>query len=608
MNSGPLPSTAGGPAGSNGSVDGVINGTSALLDNIVPYAIGRSARTGSDRNYQQIPHRYQYIIPKIWLPDFTNNNGHIAVSHAVDQGDIAFLLYGGSRAWWTSREQFAPRAPQCAFAGIDVVNYILACIQASRTDTWERIRQDMLGRDELFKAVQETAKPGSFSRRNSDFDGLYVFNAVRMLVQQYFVPHGICAGSERQGGQHEHDGGQSVIAPVNFVITMTVDGKNVDLVNYWYDKSMLAGDELIFRLEKKEVNTTFNLSSYYKQSQQTHVKTPQPCWQLVPDLLRQKAGADPNPCRAQNAWYHHRCQGYWRVAQTFQTRAENNINAFHRGMPLEVTFAPVWQSFTDCRDVSSYGKYSVDSTTVTQFTPTDATSHKELFSVATKKGIEFFYEIHESSTGSIFKNSTRYPVFKMESAQNHYKITSWPKYCQVYLDADKSTAVVRNGDMISKQKTGCLHVLVGEKIVPQTFSPHRNSNKIVKTSTRKIEHRTNKKCDMTYEMDVLPSMQQQGADYLVRLYMKEDDDEKLYDADFLRCYDVFSTQIKFNGDIWERDLDHNYKHLSDEYKVTVKFVSKSVGSAPTLATVPLLTDSEGIERRPSQDHTSFVQT
>ena len=110
MNSGPLPSTAGGPAGSDGSIDGVINGTGALLDNITPYAVGKSARTGSDRNYQQIPHRYQYIIPKIWLPLF-HGEDHIPVSHAVDQGDIAFLLYAGSRAWWTSREQFAPRAP-----------------------------------------------------------------------------------------------------------------------------------------------------------------------------------------------------------------------------------------------------------------------------------------------------------------------------------------------------------------------------------------------------------------------------------------------------------------------------------------------------------------
>jgi hypothetical protein len=138
MNSGPLPSTAGGPAGSNGSIDGVINGTSALLENITPYAIGKSARTGSDRNYQQIPHRYPYIIPKIWLPQFLGEE-HIPVSHAVDQGDIAFLLYGGSRAWWTSRDQYQTRAPQCAFAGIDVVNYILACLQASRTNKWEKI-------------------------------------------------------------------------------------------------------------------------------------------------------------------------------------------------------------------------------------------------------------------------------------------------------------------------------------------------------------------------------------------------------------------------------------------------------------------------------------
>jgi hypothetical protein len=149
MNSGPLPSTAGGPAGSDGSVDGVINGTSALLENISPYAVGKSARTGSDRNYQQIPHRFQYIIPKLYLPRF-HSDSHIPVSHAVDQGDIAFLLYGGTRAWWTSKDQFSPRAPPCAFATVEVVNYILLCIQASRTKLWRDIRSEFFT-DEKFK-------------------------------------------------------------------------------------------------------------------------------------------------------------------------------------------------------------------------------------------------------------------------------------------------------------------------------------------------------------------------------------------------------------------------------------------------------------------------
>jgi hypothetical protein len=92
------------------------------------------------------------------------------------------------------------------------------------------------------------------------------------------VTHGICAGSEKQGGQHE-TGTAPVQAAVNFVITMTVDVKNIDLVNYWFDKSVLAGDELIFRLKKETVNRTFQLSSYYKEPQTVRVDTgDRECW------------------------------------------------------------------------------------------------------------------------------------------------------------------------------------------------------------------------------------------------------------------------------------------------------------------------------------------
>lgn len=351
MNSGPLPSTAGGPAGSDGSVDGVINGTSALLENISPYALGKSARTGSDRNYQQIPHRFQYIIPKLFLPHFHHGKDKpIHVSHAVDQGDIAFLLYGTDRGWFTSRDQFRSKAPPCAFAGIDVVNYILLCLQASPHGDWKAVCKDLIDDTDVLSVLdrRRTKLPAK------DLDNLKIFRAVRMLVQQCFVPHGICAGSEHQGGQHEHDGGQPVQAAVNFVTTMTVDGKNVDLVNYWYRHNMVAGDELVFRLERQEISSkTFTLSSYYKQPVSETVTPNNPVdshyWQLVPDILRGRAEFKPEA-----QWYDHRSEGYWRIAQTFQTRAQNNALAFSRGLPLEVTFSPVWHSFSDC--LNAYGK------------------------------------------------------------------------------------------------------------------------------------------------------------------------------------------------------------------------------------------------------------
>jgi hypothetical protein len=422
MNSGPLPSTAGGPVGSDGSIDGVINGTSALLENISPYAIGKSARTGSDRNYQQIPHRFQYIIPRLYIPHFDNER-RIHISHAVDQGDIAFLLYGGERAWLTTDNQFGARAPPCAFATIEVVNYILLCMQASTTKNWELIRDDLIKYDEFKEAMKRRSQ-----HKSQEFDAFKIFRAIRLLVQQVFVPHGICAGSEHQGGQHEHTGGHPVQAAVNFVTTMTIDGKNVDLVNYWYGHSMVAGDELIFRLEKQEITESkeFTLSRYYKEpvsvavSPYISIDLSNPpatvdhfYWQLVPDIVR-KTPVQSDTFNDKQWWCDHRCEGYWRIAQTFQTRAQNNsINAFTRGLPLEVTFAPVYQSFADCEyERASHAAFthSVDQYTDLQLTAT-----------VTPDKISWHYDGGEDT-------------ISIEVSNNSYHVKYDKDKCRVYVD------------------------------------------------------------------------------------------------------------------------------------------------------------------------------
>ena len=417
MNSGPLPSTAGGPAGSDGSVDGVINGTNALLENISPYALGKSARTGSDRNYQQIPHRFQYIIPKLFLPHFDHGRGRcIPVSHAVDQGDIAFLLYGGDRAWFTSAQQFRTRAPPCAFATIDVVNYLLLCMQAATyNETWDRLTEDLI-KDAQFQAALKKRRG---KETLTEFEHVLVFRAIRLLIQQCFVPHGICAGSEHQGGQHEHDGGQPVQAAVNFVTTMTVDGKNVDLVNYWYEHSMIAGDELIFKLEKQHIRSkVFHLTKYYKEPVPMTVRTgPDDAagdyhyWQLVPAILREPSG-NPLPVDRNTFWHDHRSEGYWRIAQTFQTRAQNNsVKAFNQGLPLEVTFSPVWRSFSDCQYPGAYGpsiKVQVDAHDTT----------KQLTAHVTPKQIIWKYDAKD--------------IFTLELKRNKYEVKTDLEHCKAW--------------------------------------------------------------------------------------------------------------------------------------------------------------------------------
>jgi hypothetical protein len=460
MNSGPLPSTAGGPAGSDGSVDGVINGTSALLENISPYALGKSARTGSDRNYQQIPHRFQDIIPRLWIPNFSNE-AFISASHAVDQGDIAFFMHGGARAWWTCRDQYQTRAPQSAFGNIDMVNCILLSLQASKTKKWAQIRQDLVEHAPFFQSMERRAK----QQAAYPFDEFNIFRAVRLLVQQTFVPHGICAGSEHQGGQHEHEGGRPVQAPVNFIITMTVDGKNIDLVNYWYGSDMTAGDELIFRLKRLDCKAPreFHISRYYKEPVTVHAEIEQKkgwdysYWQLVPEILRRPS--EPTP-----EWCDHHCQGYWRTAQTFQTRRKQNINAFHRGMPLEVTFAPVWQSFAECEDLTGW------SDTYIQSNVTQHDTHQLLTATITIDPLQ-------TSTTWTYRDAETLRITDVYADDNYSLEIIVPQRCKI-LGANVSgkSFPVAAGPFtkVPKHTIECCHVIFCDSVddVAQVYEPH----------------------------------------------------------------------------------------------------------------------------------------
>jgi hypothetical protein len=58
-----------------------------------------------------------------------------------------------------------------------------------------------------------------------------------------------------------------VQATVNYVTTMTVDGQNRDLMNYWHAHTIQAGDRLILALRETRPPKTqemFSLNSYYK--------------------------------------------------------------------------------------------------------------------------------------------------------------------------------------------------------------------------------------------------------------------------------------------------------------------------------------------------------
>jgi hypothetical protein len=356
MNQGPLPSGG----GINATPDGVINGTSSLLSGVEPYAYGDAARTGSDRNYQQIPHRVQYIVLPLFLPSFDSTTT-LKVSHVVDQGDLAFVLNTRGRQWFGPGENVSTTGPGTLplFANLACVNYMLGCLQlaparatAGGRRTWTAIRAHLW-------------KDFDHSWDDADERELQLFEYAKYTVEHLFKPHGVCAGSEKQGGQHEETWAP-VTAAVNYTTTMTVDGQNRDLVNYWQSHSMCAGDRLVLRLELHNRNARatkqgartaeFQLTSYYKRPVSAAITSADSYWQLVPYILNAVSPAEELAAReAQSKFsneevrlerFEYRVNGYWQIAQSFQGRRSfdsgGTVRTITQGAPLQVTFAPVF--------------------------------------------------------------------------------------------------------------------------------------------------------------------------------------------------------------------------------------------------------------------------
>lgn len=363
--SNPLPTSLSGPAGINGDPDGRYNFNGNLLDGVSPYAGPDGGRMGSDRNYQQVPHRVQHIVPKLYLPkaQFLEGKQTLELSHAVDQGDIAFVIVSERiQHLVTPNAQFnGPRLQlpaRNAFVNLPTVNYLLAGLQ--RLDETHNIR----GKDRSAWAQLADDLQYDFSNPNRLAELL-------RLVSTRLLPYGICAGSEHQGGKHE-TGIAPVQAAANHVTTMTVDGQNRDLVNYWRASNISAGDTLIFRLERVPTKQ-FTLNHYYKQMAFEDFGRAEVCYQLVPDVFRMSYNPRlnleqkmPQPTlthantKTQNSvkdniQYDYRLHGYWRIGQMFHHRNQHDMECnnysddkvFLRGQLMQVTFAPMWIQLDD---------------------------------------------------------------------------------------------------------------------------------------------------------------------------------------------------------------------------------------------------------------------
>lgn len=470
---GPLPSGAG-----IQGIDGIINGSNSLLDGINAYYGPKAGPAHSDRNYQQIPHRKQYFVPVLWLPDSTGL-AKVPVSHSVDQGDVVWVLKldrpvevfcDGNVHNSVERTKY-DHLP--VLVNIATVNYLLAGVQGhlatilsntgvQHTDTyWSKFVENWVGKsnyqhltkgsDSLLlpsikdqkqkeeakkskeKQEEEKKKPDSKASKgldaeieeeksaepaskpiieeseahkfmkcilkktwqgidNNDAMNARIQGIIEWIFANRLVPWGVAAGSEKQGGQHE-----LTLAPVtgaaSHMTTLTIDGRNFDIINIWSNDYVSAGDYLTFHLKKIPSPKCYGLNHYYKSQtvqncpffETSLPKLKWELWHVWPSTQRsmhcESQAIDTktqenvtwvdylNPqniafeyffnVRPETASTANRL--YWKVAQSMVAKPKSvqhdasDDRMFLRSQLLEVNFAPLLVDDTKCGHLSMGG-------------------------------------------------------------------------------------------------------------------------------------------------------------------------------------------------------------------------------------------------------------
>jgi hypothetical protein len=346
-------------------VDGKINYNSSLLGDLEPYAYGEPGYLSSQTAYLNIPHKIQKIAPSLFLPE-PDGTGSFKLNHAIDDGDIAFTMRLDRHSEIVSGLSSKSLHRSGLGTAIDpminlcTLNYLLAGIQVCTQLPALRGKWDA-----LLHYLDKKKFAGNASRN-------YNYNDLKHIVRHLIRPFGIAHGSEKQGGQHE--GSLAPVQwPVSFVISLTLDGKEANMVNVWHSMDLNAGDDLVLRLKRMPLpsNGRYTLNHFPKSLTDkvfssnllaqvagvmhrpvTHV------WQLVPDVFGLDV-EDPLPANHGLAngfapiadpdfsWQH---EGYWHIARTqvqcrrygyeefYYNDLANNLRTGH----VDVTFQPTF--------------------------------------------------------------------------------------------------------------------------------------------------------------------------------------------------------------------------------------------------------------------------
>jgi hypothetical protein len=352
MNEGPLP-TSGPPYFPSAR----INYAADLLgDHIDAYSYGKPSNVGDQTSYLNLAHRIQKIVPQLSLPN-ASSEGTFQLSHAVDVGDIGFVLRIDRRGSVVpniaSFDRLQLTRMVDPIVNLVTVNYILAGLQRhwSRRDAanWQQLMVDLRFVEDAY------AERGPFT----------VGDAIRFISDTGTArPFGVPHTSELQGGQHEGSHGP-VTYPVNFISTFFISGLTKNICNIWSQSNVSSGDDLIFKLEKlpiaaRDGSVKYHLNHWKKSMVVQQFKYEDggvnDAWQIVPAVW----STYTPPRIVEN--YDYREHGYWHICRS-QVMFRNEIDSsrryetpcstvYHddraamRGALIEATFEPVWVEYT----------------------------------------------------------------------------------------------------------------------------------------------------------------------------------------------------------------------------------------------------------------------
>lgn len=354
-------STAGYGGGLDGSADARINTQSSLLGDIAPYVYGTSDRLTTQTAYLNTPHNIQKIIPQIMLPDcgMAAAEHTFLLPHAVSDGDIAFAIRFVTTAAQhkfmsdvhTYMRQGAARAIDY-ICNITTVNYMLRGLQSDvnhLNPAWKHFAT-ALGGTSLVHAYNHLQK--AFEDKNDDNIKKFRKKLAVIMFRDICRPIGVVIGSDKQGGQHQGSN-KAVTWPVDFVATISIDGRNENLCNFWKSNDVNSGDELLLQLvdyENTKVPNTYTLNNHkytvHKEFMQGFTGAIFQVCPVTKPKLFSNAGAVA--VVEMGYWHFAMSQKMHRMRTDYASVTE--IEQFHRGGLLQVTISPHFVRDCCCED------------------------------------------------------------------------------------------------------------------------------------------------------------------------------------------------------------------------------------------------------------------